>query len=285
MSASVKPGHNGLPTVFVENESATAEITLLGAHVISFIPKGGKDLMWMSPKTVYAEGSALRGGVPICWPWFGKKNGISHGIVRRYNWTFAGAEEISAAKTVVTFTIDDSEESMKVWDCKFHLEMKVTVADTLTLELTTVNTDSKAFEIGQAFHTYFNVGAISAVKVNGFENKEYLDKAAGSTGSGKVPNGPVVVEGEVDRVFQNAPGPFQIADASMNRAIEITTANSNSAVIWNPWIEKSTTMSDYPADGYLTMICVETCNAVDDVRTIQPGASHTLKATYSVKAL
>lgn len=282
MSIAVKPGRGGLPTVFVENAAATAEITLLGAHIVSFIPKGGKDLMWMSSDTVYAEGSALRGGVPICWPWFGKKDGISHGIVRRYNWRLIGAEDVAANKSIVRFAIDDSEESRAVWNYKFHLEMLFTIADTLSMELTTTNTDDKPFEIGEALHTYFNIGAISAVKVNGFENKTYLDKAAGATGDGKVPNGPIVVTSEVDRVFQNAPGPFEIVDDSFKRSIKITTANSNSAVVWNPWIEKSLTMSDYQNDGYLTMICVETCNCMEDSRTIQPGASHTLKATYTI---
>ncbi len=285
MAISLHTGEGGLQVVRVENDEATAEITLLGAHVISYIPKGGEEIMWMSPKCVFAEGTGIRGGVPICWPWFGKKFGISHGLVRRFLWKYLGSKELSHSESVVQFSIDDSEETRKVWDYKFHLTMKITVGKTLRMDLTTENKDERPMELSQALHTYFRISDVANLKICGFENKSYFDKVNGANDIKTVGDGPVQITSEVDRVFQNAPGPFRIVDAGLKREIVITTENSNSAVIWNPWIDKSTTMADFPADGYLTMVCVETCNAMEDTRTIAPGASHTLTSIYTVNPL
>ena len=156
-------------------------------------------------------------------------------------------------------------------------------ADTLTVELITTNESDQPFTISQALHTYFQIGAIEEIAIDGVGGKDYLDKVGGGCVERTLAEGPLTVHSEVDYVFKNAPGPFAIRDAKLARTIAVTTEGSNSAVVWNPWIEKSKKMSDYLPNSYLDMVCVETCNAADDARTVAPHATHSLKAVYTIR--
>ena len=279
---------NGISAIKVRNRAASAEILKLGAHVVSFKPANGAELLWMSERSKFEVGKAVRGGIPICWPWFGPNPDDSslpaHGLARIMLWNYVGSEEPDDETTVCTFSLSDSEETRAKWPHAFELTLKVTVSHTLAVELTTANTGKEPFTISQALHTYFAVGDISKVKVTGFENKDYVEKAGGINEPRTMPNAPVTFDSEVDRVYKSAPGPFAIEDAATGRIIAIANEGSNSAVTWNPWIAKSIKMSsDFPPEGYRTMVCVETTNALDDARTIEAGKSHSLKTTYTIK--
>lgn len=288
MPATLITGKGGLPAVKVENASATAEIMLLGAHLISYVPTQNSELIWMSAASRFEDGVPIRGGIPICWPWFGKHQDEPdtmpmHGFARHTTWQFTSAVDDGDGKTIVTLTLNDSPESRKLWDYSFKLEAIFTVADTLAVELVTYNTDAKPFVIAQGIHTYFQLDNIEKIAITGFDNKKFFDKVGGANDIKTMTAGPFEIHAEVDGVFKDAPGPFHIIDSLKKRDIEITTQGSNSAVIWNPWKERSAVLPDYLPTAYLDMVCVETCNALEDARTVQPGESHAIKATYAIK--
>lgn len=285
-SCEVVSGRGGLPTVKIVNDAATAEISLMGGHLISYIPKKDSEMIFVSPATRYQEGVPIRGGAPICWPWFGKHpdggDKPMHGFARQMMWEYGGVKSACANCTAVTLVLKSSDATKAFWPYDFELELEVVVADKLTMTLKTTNTDTRAFTISQAIHTYFLISDISAITILGFEDKDYFNKVGGANDL-RHNDGMIKVTGEIDGVYKHAPGPFQIIDPKAARTIHVATAGSDSAVCWNPWIEKSKTLSDYTPDAYKTMICVETCNALEDARTIQPGESHAMTAIYSIE--
>ena len=286
MSTEIISSRNGLKAVKIANAAASAEIMLLGAHLVSYKTADGTEHLWMSERSFFEEGKPIRGGVPVCWPWFGPNAENSalpaHGMVRQRLWEFVGAEEPDARTTRCTFVIRDTPELRKLWDHAFELSITFTVSDTLTIALTTKNTGDAPFTISQALHTYFRIQDIMKAEVLGLENKAFTNKAGGHTSEEKMGAAPVTFGMEVDRVFHDAPGPFTLLDKAAGKSVHITTEGSNSAVTWNPWIEKSIKMSaDFPPEGYKEMVCVETANALSDARIVRPGEAHTLKAHYT----
>lgn len=287
MSVSLITGKGGLPAVRVANDAATAEIMLLGAHLISYVPAHSTELIWMSSASQFKDGTPIRGGIPICWPWFAKHaqdpdNMPMHGFARHTSWGVTNVSEPDSRHTTVTLTLSDTPASRRLWPHPFRLDAIFTIADTLTVELVTLNLDDQPVVVSQGIHTYFQLKDIEAIRIHGFDNVTYFDKARGANDIKTMPAGPFAIREEVDGVFKHAPGPFVVDDPELNRTITVTTAGSDSAVIWNPWKERSAVLPDYTPDAYKTMVCVETCNALEDARTIQPGQSHAIKATYTV---
>lgn len=288
---SIGPG--GLPVVEIRNNAATARICLMGAHVLSYTPAGQEDLLFISEKSEYSQtGKAIRGGVPICWPWFGPaaQSGVpgattAHGFIRQFMWKFAGVREISDRMTAATFTISDSPESLAIWPHKFMLTLEVVVGDTLTLTLITTNTGDQEFTIAQALHTYFSVGEIERTIVCGFENLKFIDKAPATPPAPNPQQDFIDFTAETDRVYLNANGEAVILDPVKHREIHIAKTNSDTGVVWNPWINKSRNMPDFGDEEYHRMVCVEVCNVDYDAPAIAPGASHALSTTISAVSL
>ena len=268
-------GKGGLTFIKVQNDAATAEICLMGAHVTSYIPKGQPDVLWMSSEAVYKEGTPLRGGVPVCWPWFSKNtafpDGPTHGVARNLVWDVKDVSCDGSAATTVTLSLSAVPGYEQFWKYAFALEFKVTVASSLTMALKTTNLGKEPFVITEALHTYFNVGDITKVAVEGFDGLPFLNKVG--TPANSVRKGTIFIDQEVDEVYQNASGKAVIKDASLGRSITVDKRGSNSSVVWNPWIAKSQRMADFPNDGYKTMLCVETAHANEDARTVAPGES------------
>ena len=274
---SIEEGEGGLPVVLLNGVNSTARICLLGAHVMSWCPAGAKDVLWMSDKSLFSVGKAIRGGIPVCWPWFSKhpvdESLPMHGFARIMMWELANVSA-EAEDTVAIFELETSEESLRMFPGRFKLRLTVRAGKELNLQLKTVNTGSEAFTICQALHTYYNVGDIEKVSIDGFDGLSCIDKL--DDGKVKVRHNPFVIDRNVDEVYFNASGSAVIHDAALDRDININKEGRCSAVVWNPWIEKSISMADFPDDGYKTMLCVETANVADDQRTIQPGMEHTL---------
>ena len=283
---AVVEGEGGFPVVEVSNEKAKAKISVYAAQVISFQPAGETtDLMFLSEKAYYKTGKATKGGVPICWPWFGPdpegKGRASHGFVRNRMWTLLGAETMPTGETKIRLGMSPSEETLSIWPCQFDLVMEVVVGDQLSLTLTTKNTGDEAFSITQAFHTYFSTGDIDKVKVLGLESKAYLDKPDG--GAQKTQAGAIAVTEEVDRVYMEVPSELVIEDGALGRRIRINSTGSKTAIVWNPWTEISQKMADLEDNDYQRFICVETANAADDVVEVAAGSEYELKAVYTIE--
>lgn len=280
----IKEGPGGLPVVAVSNAAATAEICLMGAHIMSYAPNGQGEVIWMSSQSSFEVGKAIRGGIPVCWPWFSKnptfEDAPMHGLARITTWELLDVFP-TEKQTIIKLALNAVPGYEQYWGYKFRLEYTITVGATLTLSLKTTNLDDKPFTITEALHTYFSVGDVTKVQVEGLDGCPYLNKV-GDGGTG-IREGNRIIDCEVDEVYQGVRRTLVIRDASIPRTILVNNFNSNSAVVWNPWIAKSQRMADFPDDGYKTMLCVESGNVIEDAREIQPGASHELIAVLTVK--
>ena len=279
-------GKGGFPVVEVSNEKATAKISVYSGHVISFKPAGeAEDLLFLSDKAYYKEGKAMKGGIPICWPWFGPdpegKGRASHGFVRNRMWELLGVEAIASGETKVRLGISSSEETLEIWPNQFELVIEILVGTTLTVTLITRNTGDNPFSITQALHTYFATGDISKVRVLGFENARFVDKADG--GAQKTQTGDITITEETDRIYTDVKPEVVIDDGAMSRKIRMTSTGSSTAIVWNPWKEISVKMADLEDNAYQQFICVETANAEDEVIEVAAGADYKMQAVYAIE--
>ena len=275
-------GKGGLAKAVVDNVYATCELYLHGAHVTSFIPKAGSELLWLSRSARFEKGKAIRGGVPICWPWFGpdpeEKGRTQHGLVRDREWTLFGTSVNGRGETVMRLGLQDSDATAALWPHAFLLEYAVTVGEGLTLELTTRNEGETPMRISQALHTYLRVDDIEKVLIEGLEGCTYIDKVR--LEARDVQDGPLSITAETDRIYEDVSPSCLLRDGG--RSVTVSKSGSGSSVLWNPWAEKAGAMADFDDDGYRKMVCIETANAASDARTIAPGQSHTLRQTIAL---
>lgn len=278
-------GKGGFPMIHIDNGKAKALISVYSGQVLSFQPATETtDLMFLSEKAYYAEGKAIKGGIPICWPWFGPDpeglNRPSHGFVRNRLWNVRETTTTTDGATQVILGLNDTEETRAIWPQTFELAIAITVSTTLTVQLITRNLGDKSFPLTQAFHTYFQVGDINRVEVLGLENTQYLDKVDG--GVEKTQIGPVAIANEVDRIYLNVSNELVIDDPALNRRIRIKSSGSKSAVVWNPWGTICANMPDLDDEDYQRFICVETTNAATDIVEVPPHGEFRLEVIYSI---
>jgi len=283
-----KAGEGGIPVIEIQNRRASSVISLQGAQVLSWIPKGHDEVIWLSVDASFAPGKSVRGGVPVCWPWFGahadNPGFPAHGFARTVLWQVIDTQCLSAGETQVTFELDTSllDGSQKaMWPLATVAEYRVTIGKSLTMELTTFNHSEQAIRIGQALHTYFNVGDVTSTKIYGLEDRDYLDKTDGF--KRKTQSAPISISCEVDRIYLNTPDDVIIDNGK--RKILITKQGSESTVVWNPWQATAEKMGDLGKDGYLKMLCVESANAAEDTVIIDADESHTLKVVYALETV
>jgi glucose-6-phosphate 1-epimerase len=279
-------GAGGFPLIKIDNEKASALISVYAGQVLSFQPPNDShNLMFLSEAAYYQPGKAIKGGVPICWPWFGPDpDGLgrpAHGFVRNRLWAVAGTGVTAGGETTVTLGLTDTPETKAIWPHAFSLSLVITVGDSLNLELITRNTDVQPFSITQALHTYFKVGHIDQVSVLGLEGLEYIDKADNAVH--RYQAGAVTISGEVDRIYRKVESELVIDDVALDRRIRIASRGSHTAVVWNPWAKISAEMGDLKDDDYERLLCVETANADLDVVRIAPGGEFCLAANYRIE--
>ena len=278
-------GMDNQPIVKIRNDNATAEISLYGGHVLSYKPHNEtEDVIFVSDLATCANGKAIRGGIPICWPWFGADpDGLgrpNHGFVRNRLWQTIATAVIDSGTTKLTLGLSDTDDTRALWPHSFNLSIVITVGASFSVELITRNTGNTTFSLTQALHTYFTVGDIERVRVRGLEGKYYLDKV--DRDARKFQTEAIAIAGEVDRIYLDVPAELTIDDPALDRLIRITSGGNSTAVVWNPWIDKAAAMGDLGDAEYQTMICVETTNAATDVIELAPGETFGLSATYRV---
>ena len=270
---------NGFAYILVKNRFAEAKIALQGAHIFHYKRVNEEPLLWLSEITDFEYGKAIRGGIPICSPWFGfneNKNLPQHGFARISLWEFVSGNESDDKSSSLIFRLRYSDETLKLWRYKFELELHIIISDKLTIELKTTNIDCESFKLTQALHTYFQLSHISNVSVKGLYQKPYFDALSGEK---FIQNGDIYFDQEVDRVYQEVKERVILKD--IQREIEIKNSGSSSVVVWNPWIEKTKRMSAMREDAYEYMLCVESANAFEDARVLRPKESHILKVIIS----
>lgn len=279
-------GPGDMAVVEIENDLGCASMTLQGAHLVGFQAVGEQPLIWMSDEAVFAPGKSLRGGVPICWPWFGPHAtdpGLpGHGPARTVGWKPVASSALEDGRTTISFEMIDTDATRKQCAHPLRVQLHVTVGRTLQMVLETTNLGSTPFILGDALHTYFLVGDVRQAQVEGLDGCDYLDKVAGGS---HTQHGAVTIASEVDRIYLGTGNSCAISDPVMGRRILIHSEGSASTIVWNPWIEKTLRMGDLGPDGYLKMLCVETANAADDVVELAAGATHRLAVEYSSEPL
>ncbi|WP_263263683.1 D-hexose-6-phosphate mutarotase [Pseudomonas sp. RIT-PI-S] len=280
-------------------KTAGAELLVAeqGAQVLSYTRTGEQPLIWLNDHAEFKLGKAIRAGVPVCWPWFGSlarnpqaiqqmREGNdpapSHGLVRTLKWNLA-APEIEDDKVTLTFLLPEADGRLPGWPHAARLELKIVLADTLSLSLTTLNLGVDTLHLSQALHTYFAVSDVRQVAVEEVAGLQYVETL--EDWEQRTQSGQLEVTGETDRVYLQTPARLSIADSGWDRRILIDTQGSASAVIWNPWIERAAALPDMTNDGWQRMFCIETANVLADARVLAPGESHTMTVTFSSEAL
>ncbi|KOO16303.1 aldose epimerase [Vibrio xuii] len=268
--------------VRVIHEKASAGICLHGGHVVSFQPKGQPDLIWMSEQAVFDGKAALRGGIPICWPWFGRIAAPAHGFARNSEWTLLEHRE-NKNGVIVELGLLPSESTLAVWPYQFQAHLLVEIGDELKVTLDVTNTDKQAWTFSGALHTYLTVGDIEQAATTGM-GPEYIDSLKG----GEICQGGETLQltDTIDRVYTKPSAQITVQDPALKRSLVVENQGHNSAVLWNPWAEGAQGMGDMQDDGYKTFLCVEStlhAPSIEQGKTLQPGESHQLITTLSSK--
>lgn len=270
----------GFPYLFINNQNAIAKVSLQGGHIFHYQQKGKSPLLWLSQKSNFTSGKAIRGGIPICWPWFGKHPTDAklpqHGFARTSLFRLASVKETDTSSTEILLELNSDAGSFRLWPHRFHLQLRIVIASSLSLKLTTHNLDSAPFSISSALHSYFAVSHIDKVSVQGLDQLPFLNFLNQKR---SIQQGQLRIHMETDRCYQNVKAPLSLHD--IERTIHINSTGSRSCVIWNPWLEKSRQMADMTQDAYLKMLCVETANAFQDTRTLESETKHSLQVKIS----
>lgn len=283
---SIVEGKGGFPIIRIDNEHASAVISVYGAQVLSYRSKNStKDLLYVSEKAFFEKGKAIKGGIPICWPWFGQdqeKVGTQmHGFARNMLWKLEDTRVLADGETVIILSLTDTEETKKLWPHEFKLTLKIQVGKTLKLVLQTENTGSSSFVITQAMHAYFAIDDIHQISILGLDQVSYFDKVSGKTESVLQKND-LFIDQEVDRIYTDVPCELVLVDRESNRKVIIHSKGSETAIVWNPWIEISKNSGDLTDDAYQQFVCIETANAVEDKVIVEANASYFLEAEYVI---
>lgn len=250
-----------------------------GAHVTHWQPRGREPVLFMSPRSAFAPGRAIRGGIPVCFPWFAGRADMpaapAHGFARIRDWRLA-----ERTPTSLAFTLESDADTHRLWPHDFRLRLAVSLSPRLELALDVTNTSASAFTFEAALHTYLRVGDVGAITITGLEGAPYVDKADGDARK-RADEAPMRLAGEVDRVFPGTTATCVVADPVLHRHLRVAKSNSATTVIWNPGPVRAASLADLGADAWRTMVCVETANAGDDRVRLAPAAVHRMSATLS----
>jgi glucose-6-phosphate 1-epimerase len=271
-------GEGGLPRAVVRTLACTGEAYLHGAHVTRWRPSGHEDVLWLSPRAEYRAGKAIRGGIPICFPWFAghkpadRPDAPSHGLVRTAAWRI-DATARDGDDTVLTFATDLPP---------FTLRYTVRFGDALDFALAVTNSSDAraAFEV--ALHSYFTVGDITRVEVAGLSGADYENTVGGAGTRHTQGTAPLTFAGETDFIYATTSG-CTIRDPALSRTIRVDKRGSASTVVWNPWAGKARTMGDFGDDAWPGMLCVEPGNIAPNAVALDPGGSHTTAGRLRVQ--
>jgi glucose-6-phosphate 1-epimerase len=282
----VVEGNGGLPKVRITTPATVAEMYLHGAHVTSWKPTGAKEVLFISSKSRWADGHAIRGGVPICFPWFRAKaddpKAPSHGFLRTKAWQIESIESDGDVVTVSMFTVSD-EGTKRWWPTDFRLVHRAMFGSELSQELLLTNTGARSLRFEEALHTYLRIGHIEKARVRGLNAVHYLDNT--DSNQERMQHGEIAIDSETDRAYANTQHAIELEDHSLRRRVRVAKDNSLTTVIWNPWAQKAQALSDLGPDEWKEMICIETSNVCNFAVDLAPGLQHRMKAIVSVAEL
>lgn len=284
--AEIVGGQGGLAMVRVTADAATAEIYLHGAQVTSWKPAGADEVLFLSSLSRFEDGKAIRGGIPICFPWFrGKADDAkapAHGVVRTKQWHLTGIMR-DGDGVVATFETESDAASRKWWPREFQAEYRVRVGAELSLALKVMNTGSGPMRFEEALHTYHRVGDAARVRVTGLDRTAYLDNMDGNREKRQA--GDVVFGAQTDNAYLDTTEALEVVDPVLGRRIRTEKKNSRTTVVWNPWRDGAKALADLGDDEWRLMACVEASNIMAHAVELAPGEEHTMGAVLSVEGL
>ena len=276
----------GLVRAVISTPAAGAELYLQGAHVTHWTPRGQRPVLFLSAKSLFTPGKAIRGGVPIIFPWFGPRSdgkpGPAHGFARTTEWSVEEAKLRDDGNVQITLALAPNETSRGLGYASFYLRYRVTIGSALEMELETRNDASEPLTYEEALHAYFAIADIRQASVSGLEGTTFIDKTDGFKRK-QLGNQPIEIAKETDQVHLSTQDTCVIHDPVWQRRITVDKAGSDSTVVWNPWIDKTKGMSDMAPDEWQNMLCVETANAADNAVHLSPGASRKMTASIRVE--
>ena len=282
--------HDGLLRAHITTPTCSGELYLHGAHITAWQPIGQEPALFLSERSSFAPDKAIRGGIPIIFPWFGARtataesprtDGPSHGFARIQPWKLDFAA-YAADELHLSLALEPTELSRSLGYDNFLLAYQVTFGKQLKLRLSVANDSGKLMQVEEALHTYLRVADVEQVRVHGLFEAEYLDKTENF--ARRTQTDPVLtLSGVTDRPYLNTTSPIVVDDPLLHRRITVTKSNSNTTVIWNPW--ENAGLADMPSDGWRHMLCVESANASDDALTLRTREAHAMETTLSIEAL
>ena len=282
--AEVVTGNGGLPKIRLQSGASTAEIYLYGAQITSWKPDGADEVIFLSEQSHWEEGKPIRGGIPICFPWFRGKadnpQAPTHGFVRTKEWRIESVGETAKGVAEAIFSTESDESTKAWWPFDFRLEYRVTVADTLKLELEMKNMGDSALRFEEALHTYFRVGDVERARVKGLNGVHYLDNR--DNNREKKQAGDVVITKQTDNAYLDAGGAVEIVDALSGRTLRTEKQSSASTIIWNPWSDGAEKLPDLGEKEWRHMLCAEGGNILKSAISLEPGESQTIGITIAV---
>ena len=288
-AVAFEPGPGGLTRIAVTAPRGEAHVYLHGGHVSHWRPAGrARPVLWMSRRSRAEAGTPMRGGVPICFPWFAdegpRPDAPMHGFARIMTWQVESVELTDRKDVIVTLSLEADDRTREHWPGEFQLTYTVTVAAALTMALAVRNVGDEAFTITEALHSYFHVSGIEDVAIAGLERTEYIDKVDGRVRK-RHGDGPVRFTGETDRIYVNTRSTCVLKDFGLERQITVAKSGSDSTVVWNPWRDKAARIPDFGDNEWPRMACIETANAAENAVTVAPGKTHVLAAEIAVSDL
>jgi glucose-6-phosphate 1-epimerase len=284
--AAVVPGNGGLTKICVTTTLAAAEIYLHGAQVTSWMPAGAEETMFLSEHSRWQDGRAIRGGIPICFPWFRSKaddpKAPAHGFVRTREWQLDSVIAEEGGCVAVTCSTGSDDSTRLWWPHEFRLVHRVTIGRSLHLELTVTNLGSAPFVFEEALHTYFRVGDAERVRVRGLDRVAYLDNTDGNRE--KVQSGDVALTAPTDNAYLYTRSALELIDPTLHRILRTNKKNSATTVVWNPWQQGAAALADLGDDEWRHMTCIEASNILASAVSLAPAEEHTMVARLSIVA-
>jgi glucose-6-phosphate 1-epimerase len=279
-------GPGGLTRARIATDAATGEIFLQGAHVARWQPAGAEHpVIFLSEKSHFTEGKAIRGGVPLVFPWFAERKGGlpggMHGFARTLPWEVVAAEE-RADGVALSFKLLPNQTTRDVGFDDFVLVYEVVVGAKLTLKLEVENVGDSPLQFEEALHAYYSVSAVRRIEVSGVGDTDYLDRADNAKPKHQGP-GAIRFVGETDQLHLNTTAAVTINDPGWQRQIVIEKHGSNSTVVWNPWQAKASALADLGGDAWPHFVCVEPANAAENAVTLASGGVHRMGIVVRVE--
>lgn len=281
--ARVVTGNGGLAKIQIEARGSTGEIYLHGAQVTSWKPVAGEEVLFVSAKSHWQDGKAIRGGIPVCFPWFRAKaddeKAPAHGFVRTKEWVIDSIAEQPDGSVSAQLSTGSDETTRRWWPFDFRLEYRITMGQKLKLELAMANTGGSELRFEEALHTYFQVSYAERIEVQGLNGAAFLDNRDGNRR--KIQSGSLRLGAQTDNAYLAASGDVAISDPAKRRLVRIRKQNSNSTIVWNPWQDGAASLADLGDEEWSQMLCVEGANIISDAVRLGSEQNHNLVVEIS----